>query len=154
MEDQKITSIEELQKQSGPRVEELPGWTPEVPWRVKLRRVSLLGMARQGKIPNALMSAVTELYQKGAANLSTLLPAAETMEIMAKESLAEPTWEQLQEAGVSLTDEQLTAIYLYAQRGAAALAPFRADARVPKPVPDRPDVRAAAKYAAGVERPL
>lgn len=44
---------------------ELPGFGDGKPWRVRLRRVSLLGLAHTGKIPNGLMAAVSDLYQHG-----------------------------------------------------------------------------------------
>lgn len=97
---------------------ELPGFGDGKPWKPKLKRLSLLGLARSGKIPNELLSAVTELYQYGTVKTPDLKLAAETMYLIAGEALAEPTLTQLEEAGVPLTDEQLAAIYLYA-RGAA-----------------------------------
>ena len=95
---------------------ELPGFGDGKPWKPKLKRLSLLGLARSGKIPNELLSAVTELYQYGTVKTPDLKLAAETMYLIAGEALAEPTLAQLEEAGVPLTDEQLAAIYLYARR--------------------------------------
>ena len=99
---------------------ELPGFGDGKPWKPKLKRLSLLGLARNGKIPNELLSAVTELYQYGTVKTPDLKLAAETMYLIAGEALAEPTLTQLEEAGVPLTDEQLAAIYLYARRGVEA----------------------------------
>lgn len=36
---------------------ELPGFGDGKPWKPKLKRLSLLGLARSGKIPNELLSA-------------------------------------------------------------------------------------------------
>lgn len=130
---------------------ELPGFGDGKPWYARLRRVSLLGLARAGRIPNGLMAAVTELYQTGICKTADLTVAAEVMLLMAGEALAEPTLKQLTEAGVQLTDEQLTAIYLYAQRGVEALRPFRQRAAVSGALPNGADVRAAAKRLAGRE---
>lgn len=107
---------------------ELPGFGDGKPWKPKLKRLSLLGLARSGKIPNELLSAVTELYQYGTVKTPDLKLAAETMYLIAGEALAEPTLTQLEEAGVPLTDEQLAAIYLYARarRGGPAALSSRA----------------------------
>jgi len=124
---------------------ELPGFGDGKPWYARLRRVSLLGLAKAGKIPNPLMATVTELYQTGVCKSSDLALAADVMLMMAGEALAQPTMEELEAAGVPLTDEQLTAIYLYAQRGVDALRPFRRQAAVSRAVPSGADVPPAAK---------
>lgn len=127
---------------------ELPGFGDGRPWTAKLRRLSLLGLARAGKIPNSLMPAVTELYQRGICQAANLTQAAETMFLIAGEALAEPTLAQLEEAGVTLSDEQLAAIYLYAQRGVEALRPFRKAAAVSDHGADGQAVRPQAQRAA------
>lgn len=127
---------------------DLPGFGDGRPWRVKLRRLSLLGMARAGRIPNPLMGAVAELYQTGTMKTAALDKAAEVMLFIAGEALAEPTLKQLEDSGAMLTDEQLLAIYLYAQRGVAALKPFRQEPAVSRAVQDGAAVRPAAKQPA------
>ena len=47
------------------------------------------------------------------------------MTIMAENCLIEPTMEDIRNAGVELTDIQLTAIFNYSQRGAKVLEQFR-----------------------------
>ena len=128
---------------------ELPGFGDGRPWRVRLRRVSLLGLAHTGKIPNGLMAAVSDLYQHGVCRNTNLTQAADTMYLMAGEALAEPTLAQLEDSGVTLTDEQLTAIYLYAQRGVDALRPFRAVTTVSGDCTDGAAISAASQRAAG-----
>ena len=127
---------------------ELPGFGDGKPWYARLRRVSLLGLAKAGKIPNPLMATVTELYQTGVCKSSDLALAADVMLMMAGEALVQPTMEELEAACVPLTDEQLTAIYLYAQRGVDALRPFRRKAAVPHAVQNGADVSPAAKPGA------
>ncbi len=120
---------------------EIPGWGDGKPWRVKLRRVSLLDLALKGAIPNPLMAAVQSLYTTGTTGDSDLHTAAETMRLMADAVLAEPTLAQLDEAGATLTDMQLTALYLYGQRGPEALVPFRQAPSVFDRLPDRKALR-------------
>lgn len=123
---------------------ELPGWGDGKPWRAKLRRVSLMNLAMQGAIPNPLMAAVQSLYTTGTTG-ADLKTSAETMRLMADAVLVEPTLTQLDEAGVVLTDMQLTALYLYGQRGPEALAPFRSATAVSNRVPHGKTLRDEAK---------
>ena len=134
---------------SGTQLVELPGFGDGKPWRAYMKRVSLLSLARAGHIPNALMQAVTELYQRGTASSASLTQAAEVMYLVAGEALASPTLSQLEEAGVVLSDQQLTAIYLYAQRGVEALRPFRKKPAVSHNGEDGEAVPAAAQPDVG-----
>lgn len=134
---------------SATQLVELPGFGDGEPWQAYLKRVSLLSLARAGRIPNALMQAVTELYQRGTTSTASLTQAAEVMYLVAGEALASPTLAQLEEAGVVLSDQQLTAIYLYAQRGVEALRPFRKKPAVSRDGEDGKAVSAAAQPDAG-----
>ena len=120
---------------------EMPGWGDGKPWRVKLRRISLLDLALKGEIPNPLMAAVQSLYTTGTTGDTDLKTSAETMRLMADAVLVEPTLAQLDEAGVLLTDMQLTALYLYGQRGPEALIPFRQASSVFERLPGRKALR-------------
>jgi len=44
---------------------------------------------------------------------------------VAKEAFAEPTYAEIEAAGLELTDAQLLAVFNYTQSGAKALEPFR-----------------------------
>lgn len=122
------TKIEDIK---GKDVQEvaLPGFVPEEPFVVRLRRPSLLLLAREGKIPNALLGAAAKLFGEGL-NSGKTGPAfkemGEAMVYLAKASLVEPTYEELEKAGIRLTDAQLTDIYLYTQKGVQNLDLFRA----------------------------
>ena len=51
----------------------------------------------------------------------------DVLELMAKETFVEPTYSEIKEAGVELTDEQMMFIFNYAQQGVRALESFRAE---------------------------
>ena len=142
-------ALADAQARTEAREVELPGFGDGKPWTARLKRLSLLGLARGGKIPNELLGAVTELYQHGTVRNPDLRLAAETMYLIAGEALAEPTLAELEAAGVPLTDEQLAAIYLYAQRGVEALRPFRKERAVGANGADGAAVRDAAQPANG-----
>ena len=47
------------------------------------------------------------------------------IDILADASFIEPTWTEIKEAGIELTDDQYMAIFNYSQNGIKALEPFR-----------------------------
>lgn len=144
-----VTRMDALRAAAADQVVELPGFGDGKPFCARLRRLSLLSLAQAGKIPNELMSAVSELYRRGEISAPDLQVTGETMLFIAEQALLEPTLPQLREAGVELTDLQLTAIYLYSREGVSALRPFRAIPGVLHAVQNGPDVARAAQRAAG-----
>ena len=62
-----VTTLEQLKNYAGGSEVELPGFIAGEPLIVKLRRPSLMEMAQSGKIPNPLLSAVSELFQTGTS---------------------------------------------------------------------------------------
>lgn len=142
------TPLTEIQERAGEQVVELPGWGDGKPFACRLRRLSLLQMAKAGRIPNGLMGAVNQLYTTGRVESDNLTLAADTMALMAREAMVEPTYQEIEEAGLNLTDLQLTAIYLYAQRGPEALRPFRQNEGVSESVPGGANVAHTAQRIA------
>lgn len=133
---------------------ELSGFGDGQPWTVKLRRVSLLDMARTGTIPNPLMAAVTELYTTGMIQPTkddekNLQRAAEIMHLIAESALVEPSMQALESAGVTLTDTQLTEIFIWVQRGAEVFRMFRKASSLFQSVQDSPAASGAAEQPAG-----
>lgn len=105
---------------------ELPGWTDDKPFVARLRRASLTGMIRAGRIPNPLIAAAQRLYEGGrSASKATFEETAKVMRMVVAEALVEPKEAVLEEAGLELTEQQVDAIYMYAIRGPKALEAFR-----------------------------
>lgn len=104
---------------------ELPGFIDRETISVRLRRPSLMLMAAEGKIPNSLLASVEDLFEHGEKNKVSLKERGEIFRMVAMASLVEPSWEDLQNAGVSLTDLQLLTIYNYSQTGVDTLRRFR-----------------------------
>ena len=122
-----ITSLADLQVYAQGQVVELPGFFSEEPFVVRLRRPSLLALTKSGKIPNALLSAANELFT-GKQDKSDPVDLSEIMgvlEVICESALLEPTYKDIVDAGLTLTDEQYTAIFNFSQRGIKALEPFR-----------------------------
>lgn len=133
-----VTSLSDLQRYALGELVELPGFVANEPFRVRLRRPSLMVLAKSGKIPNSLLSAANQLFT-GKENSSDPVDFSETtrvMELICEASMVDPTYSQLQEVGLDLTDQQMVAIFGYSQRGLEALSSFREKPSEHK-VPDR-----------------
>ncbi len=107
----------------------LPGFVLGEQFVVKLRRPSLMRLAQEGKIPNQLLGTAAALFDSG---MSGMLEAGDRFNelsgaviCLAKAALVEPTYDELEAAGIELTDEQLFQIYMYTQKGVQMLKGFR-----------------------------
>lgn len=122
------TSLKEI-KQAYYTELELPGFDPEKTIAVKARRPSILRLAQDGTIPNPLLDAAAQLFESGPVKSiksgSALKSMGELLILMAKSCLVSPTYDELEQAGIILTDTQLLAIYNYAVSGVRALERFR-----------------------------
>lgn len=132
MENKKVTSIEELREIASGKIIPLPpffGGENET-FNVRVKRPSILGLMESGKIPNNLKAKVEELFS-GTKEFDTdesenlLGDMYKLAEIFARETLVEPTYQDLEDLGITLTDEQLMVLMNFAQQGMAALGDFR-----------------------------
>ena len=64
-EENKITSIYDLQRYAKGQIVRLPDFAEDQPFVARMRRPSLLIMAKSGKIPNRLLSTATNLFNGG-----------------------------------------------------------------------------------------
>lgn len=128
-DENKITSIYDLQRYSKGQIVRLPDFAEGQPFIARMRRPSLLIMAKNGKIPNRLLSTATTLFNGGGdknANTDSLLSDTyDVCEAIAEAALVEPTLSDIKNSGIELSDNQLIAIFNYAQRGVEALDNFR-----------------------------
>ena len=128
--DEKITSIESLVARKDGIVAELHGFYGNEgdTFIAKIRRPSVMGLAASGKIPNDLLGAASKLFATGKvdeSDKSMLKHTYEVMAVIAKAVLVEPSYAELEKAGISLTDEQLVEIFQFTQVGVNALTNFR-----------------------------
>ena len=128
-EENKVTSIYDLQRYAKGQIVRLPDFAEGQPFVARMRRPSLLIMAKSGKIPNRLLSTATNLFNGGNdknANTDSLLSDTyDVCEAIAEAALVEPTLSDIKNSGIELSDNQLIAIFNYAQRGIEALDNFR-----------------------------
>lgn len=125
-----ITTIANLSEYAKGNVVRLPDFSEGQPFVVKLRRPSMLVLMKNGKIPNSLLQTASNLFDGSNKNDSSATQESiskmyDVMKIIAEASLISPTMEEITNAGIELTDEQLIAIFNYSQRGINGLQSFR-----------------------------
>ena len=130
MENMKVTSFEQLTQYAKGQLVQLPDVAPGMPLCVYMRRPSLLDLIAKGKIPNPLAGTASKLFSRGGAGVDQTDPKqladlVEILHIFCETSFVEPTYSQIKEAGLSLTDEQLMFVFNYVQAGNKALEKFR-----------------------------
>lgn len=124
------TSLEDLARYSKGALIELPPFASNQPFVAYVRRPSLLVLAANGKIPNTLLGMAMKLFKQGGSAINDAKPedmkeATKIFQILAEACLVEPNYQQIKEAGLELTDDQLALIFSYSQQGVKALEPFR-----------------------------
>lgn len=125
-----ITTLADLQSYAAGTVVRFPDFAEGQPFVARVRRPSMLVLAKQGKIPNTLLTAAGELFSKGGGSLdsdneSMLSDVYGICEVIARASLVQPTYDDIQNAGMELADDQIMAIFNYTQNGVKALESFR-----------------------------
>lgn len=126
----RITTVADLQSYASGIVVRFPDFAEGQPFVARVRRPSMLVLAKQGKIPNGLLAAAGELFTKGgggmdADNQDMLVQVYDICKIICSAALVEPTMDEIEAAGVELSDDQMMAIFNYTQNGIKALEPFR-----------------------------
>ena len=126
----KVTSISDLKSYAGGTIVELPPFAEGQQFFAKLKRPSLLGLLSSGRIPNSLLGVADKLFagqvgggqEMGSDNMQQMF---ELLDLFCEECFAEPTYQELKEAGIQLTDEQIFWVFNYAQVGLKSLEQFR-----------------------------
>ena len=121
----------DLKKYAKGNVVELPPFGEGQRFVARLKRPSLMNMVREGKIPNSLLTKVNELFVD-SSRIDTeenemLGDMIKIFDAIAEETFVEPTFEQIKEAGIQLTDDQYMFVFNYSQRGVKALESFRTE---------------------------
>ena len=121
-----VTSIEKLKQLSHGQEVELQGWDEE-PFVCILKRPSLLGLVENGDIPNPLLHAAYILFNgsNDPKDQINLKEANDLYRIIAKAAMVNPTYQDVIDTGLELTDMQLLEIYRFTQLGVKSLISFR-----------------------------
>lgn len=128
---EQVTSLEQLKQYANGNIVRLPDFAEGQPFIAKLKRPSILGMAKQGKIPNSLLVKTNELFvQSGSLDTeenSMMQEIYDVIDLIANETFVEPTYDEIKSTGIELTDEQMMFIFNYSQQGVKALESFRTE---------------------------
>ena len=127
-----ITSLLDLRSYSKGTVVRFPDFSEGQPFVARVKRPSMLMLAKMGKIPNALLNSATQLFTKGGSGMDTkngktLSDIYDICEVIAKASLVQPTYDEIIDSGMTLSDDQVMAIFNYTQSGVKALEYFRSE---------------------------
>jgi len=128
-----VTPLETFCMASRGKLVEIPGFAPGETLTVRLRQPNLLTLVRLGKIPNPLLTHM--LQQSPGAKADTavtpekLRMTAEMLDLFCEAALIEPTYRELKENGVELTQEQMSEIANFAQGGVTTWESFRDETR-------------------------
>lgn len=123
-----VTSLEQLALYSQGQIVQFPDFGEGQPFVARIKRPSMLALAKMGKIPNSLLNTANGLFAgKGIneKNKSALGDLFQILDVICEDCFLEPTYADMKEAGVELTDEQLMFIFNYTQQGTKALDNFR-----------------------------
>jgi hypothetical protein len=128
----KVTSLADLIKYKDGQVVELPPFGEGQPFVARLCRPSLMSLVKSGKIPNSLMKQATTLFAKGGQSLTgmngnTLGEMLDIMDVIVEAAMIEPTYSELKENDIKLSDDQIMAIFTYTQQGVDYVKRFRTE---------------------------
>jgi hypothetical protein len=110
---------------------DIPGFFDgDEPIKIKVKKPSMMAMMAQGKIPNTLMDAATQLTGENKnikpeninLNDDSLQEIGKLMELYCIACMVEPTYEDIKDI---MTDEQITKIFEFATGGGEKLKSFR-----------------------------
>lgn len=119
-----VTTLADLKKIREGDLVELPPFTDGTPFVAKLRRPSLIHMAKLGQIPNPLLPALDDLLDVGReTGKSGFMERLDLLMVVAKASMEEPVFEDVEPY---IDPLQLLALWAYVTSGVEALVPFRA----------------------------
>lgn len=123
-----VTSIADLQRYAEGQLIELPAFAEGQPFFARLRRPSMMVLVKSGKIPNSLVKTANSLFLSSRVDDKderVMTDMFSVLDALCEASFVEPTYKEIQEAGVELTDDQMMFIFNYTQQGVKALDSFR-----------------------------
>ena len=124
--DSDVTDFSKLKKVSDSKIVELPEFGDGTKFIARLRRPSMLKLCKSGKIPNSLLNQATSMFtDSNASKKVNITDIYDICEIICDSAFVNPTYEEIKDSGIELTDEQIMAVFQYTQGGIKALENFR-----------------------------
>ena len=124
---QEVTSISQLNEYAKGQLVELPSFGEGQPFFARLRRPSMLALAKSGKIPNSLLATANRMFDSSldTKNENMLKEFYTVIETILEAAFVEPTYQEIKDAGVQLSDDQMIFVFNYTQQGVRVLDQFR-----------------------------
>ena len=124
---QEVTSISQLNEYAKGQLVELPSFGEGQPFFARLRRPSMLALAKSGKIPNSLLATANRMFDSSldTKNENMLKDFYTVIETILEAAFVEPTYQEIKDAGVQLSDDQMIFVFNYTQQGVKILDQFR-----------------------------
>lgn len=129
----KVTSLNQLKDYMNGAVVRLPDFAEGQEFYARLKRPSLLRMVQNGVIPNELLTKTNELFvnsdtlESDVDNEKLMSDMMQIFEVVADATMIEPTYQELKDNGVELTDQQLMFLFSYSQQGVNTVSNFRGE---------------------------
>lgn len=123
-----VTSFADLQRYARGTIVKLPDFAEGQPFVARMRRPSMMALVKVGKIPNSLLVTANEMFNGKSADTDdedVMSNMFGVMEVICETALIEPTYQQIKDVGLELSDDQIMAIFNYTQVGVQALDNFR-----------------------------
>lgn len=121
-----VTSIDEIKKATAPEEVVLSGWGNGTEFYCRLKRPTFYAIAAGGQVPNPLLSTMEGLFTAALKTGETdKQKEAQCLMHIARCAMVEPSFAELENNGIALTDRQLLEIYAYALQGVSGLRSFR-----------------------------
>lgn len=125
-----VTDINQLKAYMEGKVVKLPDFAEGQEFYARLKRPSLLAMIREGRIPNTLMNSANEMFVSGSGAMvdapeEKMKEIFNVIDVLCEATFVAPSYKEMKEAGITLTDEQYMFIFAYTQEGVKALETFR-----------------------------
>ena len=129
------TSVKDLETYAKGNAVMLPPFAESQPFVAMLKRPSIVSLMANGLIPNALLPVAMELFDGEESEekqdktpeekKESFEDTRKVLEVIAKSSLVKPTFDEIVDSGIELTEAQLFAIYNYTQVGIKDMLSFR-----------------------------
>lgn len=126
-----VTSINDIKEMFEQEVE-IVGFEVDKTITLRLRRVSLLGLVKSGRIPNSLMATVVELFEekttksKPIEDSSNYAELSTIIDLICENMIIDPPYNEIKDY---LLDNQKMEIFMYAQGGLRQVERFREQQR-------------------------
>ena len=127
-----VTTIDQLKVMASGEIVKMPPFIEGQDFYAKLRRPSMLKLVQSGKIPNSLLRTANMMFSgevEGELDRDDefMGDMFDLIDVLADSVFVEPSWSDMKQAGIELTDEQYMFIFNYTQKGVQAIEPFSED---------------------------